>query len=91
MDNVNIEYAGKYLALTEGFLYRDGRKHPNYNWPDRVNVAEIAAGIDILDPNYDRLLKEALINAYKDVILNDPNRPNTVEWYDWIELANSVK
>jgi hypothetical protein len=91
MNEVDISFSGKYNALLNGFIYKDGKKHPEYNWLERVNVEEIAAGIDIFNPEYDRLLKEALISAYNDVILNDPLRPDTVQWYLWEDLANSVK
>lgn len=88
MNNVEIEYDGKYQALTEGFAYRDGRRNVGYNWLDKVDVSAIAASIDILDLDYDLKLKQALVDAYKEEILKPKDR--TLGWFDYNELANSV-
>jgi hypothetical protein len=89
MNDVDISYDGKYQALTEGFLYRDFRRNPGYDWKSKVDVAAIAASIDILDPDYDKLLKEALVAAYKEEILKPKDK--NLGWFDYNELANSVK
>jgi len=93
MSNVEspvIRFSGKYNALLNGFRYRSGRVHPSFDWLSKVNVVAVASAIDVLDPNYDKLLKEALIKEYKEVILTNPERPPTINWYQWAELANSI-
>lgn len=89
IDNIDIKYNGKYQALTQGFAYRNGRKNPGYDWISKVNIEDIVASIDILDPDYDEKLKEALVNAYKEEILKPKDL--TLGWYDYQELADSVQ
>jgi hypothetical protein len=89
MNDVTIQYNAKYLGLTEGFLYRNGVKHPNVDWMSKVDVAAIASSIDILDSEYEEKLQEALVLAYKQAV-REVDKPNTVGWYDWIELENSI-
>jgi hypothetical protein len=89
MDNIDISFSGKYNSLLNGFIYRNNRKNPGYDWISKVNVEDIAASIDILDPDYDEKLKEALVNAYKEEILKPKDL--TLGWYDYQELADSVQ
>ena len=89
-NNFNITFDGKYDGLLNGFMYRNGKQHTSYNWLDKVDVAAIAASINVFHSNYETLLKEALVSAYKDVLLNDTDRPNTISWYEWVQLADSI-
>jgi hypothetical protein len=93
--NVVFSWDGEYYALLLGFKYRDGRKHPKYDWVnsfpedelDRIVAEEYAKGDDSLAARIGGRMRV----AWRKLILTDPRRPLTVAWYDWKRLADSVK
>ena len=92
--NITFSWDGKYYALLKGFVYRNGRQHPSYNWVKRMpseRVAEVMAEeLNRGVTGYEKRTADRLLAEWRELITNDPSRPSTVTWYDWQKLAAST-
>jgi hypothetical protein len=91
--NINVDFDGKYEQLRLGFRYKDGRQHPKFDWLTTTDTDSVIEAYgeanNPLDEDFIEGLAEALTEAYRATILGD--KPRTVGWYLWQELADSIR
>ena len=106
MTEMSLEWEGKYLALLRGFTYKSGRKHPDFDWismmpqstVDRatnkawesVDVNKFGDDIDAYEYAIIRALVAIMELEWKELILQKSSEINTIGWYEWQELADSI-
>jgi hypothetical protein len=106
MIEMSLEWEGKYLGLLRGFTYKNGRKHPEFNWVkmmpqdtidkatkkawESVDVSKFGEDIDSYERTIIRTLIAIMEQEWKELILSKSSEINTISWYDWEELASSV-
>ena len=93
MSNISVTFDGKYNALLNGFTYRNGRKHPKFNWIEETDtesiIQEFAALGDILSEEFLEYMADELKQAYIETI--KAPKVKTINWYDCEGIINSVK
>lgn len=106
MVEMSLEWEGKYQALLNGFTYKSGRKHPEFNWiqampqstvdaaTDKawksVDVSQFGDDIDAYERAIIRAIVAIMEQEWKSLIIEKSNQINTIGWYEWEELANSL-
>lgn len=106
MVEMSLEWEGKYQALLNGFTYKNGRKHPEFNWLDMMSQSTVDKATEkawqSVDVNqfgddidsYERAIVRSLVaimeQEWKQLILSKSSEISTIGWYEWEELAESV-
>lgn len=102
---LTIEWDGKYKALLYGFRYKNGKRHPEFNWLDKaVNQLEfetiIQEASDKIFNSNNRLDFDDIGKEIQSTIADKlkakyeetilGTKDRTIDWYDWEDLAKSI-